>query len=451
MAYYSKSSTGWETSYFGGFSKVLWDHPDVYVPLEIDWKEPEDPVEGLSYYTKTKLIKLFLLKLNQKSEYGNGAEAFFYYRGMEIKKESFFGLYEKEYLYIPKNNIKACLEILSHDPDLSSLFINYQDFLADTQFFIEIPKKDKKEGESDNPLRDALSKVKPALNEIKIRKSSFSFGSSIKYDDDRAGKLKENGVFQKMNKFDIPIHFDQKCIAQANHLVRLLDISFDPKKDIVPNLKTGKLNSSKIGEIPAGNTHVYYKIEENQSTKPFSVCILGDESGSMQGSNQYYQHHLFKVLYKAFSEILPKEKMFFYGHSGEDHPEIRVYHDPFNQDFEYTIKNQTDGNYYCENYDGPVIDLVYEKVRSFTDDNIIFISISDGEPSGKAYGGQSAIDDMKRIIEKCKRDGFVTIGVGLEYNVKNIYNYHTVVTDNNKLVEQVSTIINKVVKTEFQD
>jgi nitric oxide reductase activation protein len=94
---------------------------------------------------------------------------------------------------------------------------------------------------------------------------------------------------------------------------------------------------------------------------------------------------------------------------------------------------------------------VYEKVRSFTDDNIIFISISDGEPSGKAYGGQSAIDDMKRIIEKCKRDGFVTIGVGLEYNVKNIYNYHTVVTDNNKLVEQVSTIINKVVKTEFQD
>jgi nitric oxide reductase activation protein len=170
----------------------------------------------------------------------------------------------------------------------------------------------------------------------------------------------------------------------------------------------------------------------------------------MRGGCASKQNELFKVLYYAFSQILPPQKMFFYGHSGGSTPEIRIYHELYNPNFEHTIERQM-RNSYQENYDGPVIENVYERVRKQTSDNIIFISISDGAPAGRGYGGQKAIDEMKRVIEKCKRDGFVTLGVGLYYGrVREIYNYHTVVNSTD-LVKNVSSLINRVVKTEFKD
>jgi nitric oxide reductase activation protein len=163
------------------------------------------------------------------------------------------------------------------------------------------------------------------------------------------------------------------------------------------------------------------------------------------------QHHLIKVLYTAFSQILPQDKMFIYGHSGESTPEVRIYHDKYNTTFAQTINSQMN-NDYNENYDGPVIENIYERVRQQTSDNIIFLSISDGEPAGEDYGGSKAIEEMKRVIEKCKRDGFVTVGIGLKHKgVKEIYQYHTVVKDLNDLVKNVSSLVNRVVKTEFKD
>ena len=70
--------------------------------------------------------------------------------------------------------------------------------------------------------------------------------------------------------------------AITNEVNRLLDINFQPKSDVITNLKNGKLDIRKLGEIPGGNTNVYLRMEENQSTRPFNVCILCDESGSMQ-------------------------------------------------------------------------------------------------------------------------------------------------------------------------
>lgn len=66
--------------------------------------------------------------------------------------------------------------------------------------------------------------------------------------------------------------------------------------------------------------------------------------------------------------------------------------------------------------------------------------------------GYTMHTQMKRIIERCKRDGFVTIGVGIRYDeVKWIYPYNTVVYDMKDFTKRVSLIINHVVKTEFQD
>lgn len=240
----------------------------------------------------------------------------------------------------------------------------------------------------------------------------------------------------------------------------MLDISFDPAEDTVKNLRLGKLDITKIAEVPAGNIAIYKQTVENQTTKPFSVVILCDESGSMMdtiGSSDatrlHSQYSIVKSLYHCFSDILPQEKIFVYGHTDSDEsdaPVLFVYHDKYNHNFKNTIDNMLDRSN-GSNYDGPIIEEVYKQIRSFTNDRIIFIVLSDGQPAGQNYGGPKDINKMKQIIEKCKRDEFVTVGIGIEtFHVQDLYQYSAIVEDMDDMPKKVSHIVNHVVKTEFQ-
>jgi hypothetical protein len=237
----------------------------------------------------------------------------------------------------------------------------------------------------------------------------------------------------------------------AEMLIKLLDISFDPKSDEVKNLKLGKLDTSKIAEVPAGNLSVYKQTVEEQDTKPFSVCILADMSGSMGHGNRIpAQRHILNTLYLAMSQILPPDKLYIYGHSGEYSPEIYTFYSPHDPEYEKNIRfyNQVS---WQQNYDGPVIEAIHKKVRETNDDRIIFISLSDGEPCGNGYGGQHHNEELKRILERARRDEFVTVGIGIEAgHVGQLYTYSKCVWDLKLLPKEVSSIVNQVVRVEFQ-
>lgn len=280
------------------------------------------------------------------------------------------------------------------------------------------------------------------------------------------GDFKKSTQWKMMPK-SLKCKYTKEEELNAARLLAQMDISFDPDSDKVSSLKMGKLDAKKLAECQAGNFHIYYTEQENQATRPFSVCMLMDESGSMHDGydpsmpnhyrgKQSHQMSIIKTLWKAFSSILPPDKIFVYGHSSgsngdREFPHLRIYNDKYNHCFEETINGQI-RNSWSGNYDGPAIESVYEKVREVTNDNIIFICISDGLPCASGYGGTSAVEEMKKVIEKCKRDGFVTIGVGVYLGaIKEIYQYHTVIEDLDQMVKQVSTLVNTVVKTEFQD
>lgn len=262
-----------------------------------------------------------------------------------------------------------------------------------------------------------------------------------------SGHFKKNTKFIHVDSRD-KINFSQLEVHNAGQLVKLLDINFDPAVGIINSLKAGKLDQRKIAEVPAGNTNIYYLREEEQTTKPFSVAILLDQSGSMEGKMKSARS-LLKTLYLAFSEIIPPDNLYIYGHSGDRSPEIYIYHDKYNHTFEERAWKM---EVFAQNYDGPVIESIHQKIRDMTQDNIIFIVLSDGDPGGYGYGGKEHIDEMKRIIEKCRRDGFVTVGLGIQYiGVKGLYNYSTIINNlDQEMVKKTSHIINKVVKTEFQ-
>lgn len=259
-----------------------------------------------------------------------------------------------------------------------------------------------------------------------------------------------NGDMVKSTKFEqlsdlTKCAFSEEECRDASRLSRMLDISFDPAVDRVNSLRTGKLDARKVAEVLPGNTNVYYLEQEEQTTKPFTIVILADESGSMSDYNKINKSKsLLKILYLAFSDILPQEKIYIYGHSGYGSPRILVYQDKYNQKFEERINHMQSRDY---NYDGPAIEAIYNKIRGITSDNIIFITLSDGAPCGA-----DAIPSMKKILEKCRRDGFVTVGLGiLHFNSPELYNYSAVINNlGEDMVKKTSHIINKVVKTEFQ-
>ena len=431
----------WEDSYFGGYERVVYDHPHIHIPQEIgyDFKN----TTGMSWYVADKLCRLLLLKISKHSLFTT------FLKDCE-KREKITFTGEKITVYdINKYCQSVCIKaVVRDDREMANLFKHFTKFLSGVDYFIAVPAKDDKGsgGGSGEPKTDEES-LYQCLAEVEVRTPVWA-GST----NSVSGTLKEKTTFKVIKKESAPCYYSPEVVRQANALVNLLDISFEPKEDKIENLLSGKMSPHKISSAMAGDTHIYHKTEPDVSTRPFSVCVLGDESGSMRGCrNDQRQNELFRILYHAFSQIMPPQKLFFYGHSGGHEPEVRVYHELYNPNFEYTIDKQLHQNY-GENYDGPVIENVYERVRTQTSDNIIFISISDGAPSGHRYGGPKAIEEMKRVIEKCKRDGFVTVGIGLHYgSVKDIYSYHTIVHDSAKLVKQVSSLINRVVKTEFKD
>ena len=431
----TNSVFNWEESYFGGYERVVYDHPSIFIPYSI--KINLGDTHGTSWYIANKVMSIFLTKVIKHHFTRILLDKF------KVKSvRGYIPSLDKRVAVINKNSLKKALDMVTaSDADLSNLFIHYRKLILASTIEWELSKKD------DETNTEAITKSMQKDFERCKEQKPYTWGSGGSV----SGHLKNDTEFVNASQDHGDWHPTSSEMKDANNLVNMLDISFDPKEDRVENLKCGKMSAHKVAEIPAGNTHVYHKVEQDISTRPFSICVLGDESGSMRGSRQEMQHQLFKTLYYAFSQILPPQKMFFYGHSGCDTPEVRVYHELYNPNFEYTIERQM-RNSYRENYDGPVIENIYDRVRQQTSDNIIFISISDGQPSGHGYGGEKAIKDLKRVIEKCKRDGFVTVGVGLYYGqVKDIYSYYTIVNDMDVLVKNVSSLINRVVKTEFKD
>lgn len=467
-----ESSTKWESSYFGGYHKVLLDYPEVKVPFDIERELPKS-IE-LSGYSANKLLDIFLLKIKE-----NKLIDHFLDKATSIERKNPFSGQEEKFLSVSETAKKNVLDSVAKDTELGNLFTHYRSIIEKSEFLF--PMNDGKEnGEGKGEEGDEGEGQEDSRGEGGGEDEGDSGEMSIEAALDNARELIEKVIPRRTKWLDVegsicemkdkvrwrvvpskgaPCKYNELENLYAGHLVNLLDISFDPQHDRVNGLKTGKLDSRKLAEVKAGNFHVYYNEQENQTTKPFSVCILMDESGSMGGIDGKYhstkadsQHSIMKILWKCLSSILPADKIFVYGHSTNDAgmPHINIYNDKYNHIFERAIGWQRNA-FWSGNYDGPVIEAIYDKVRSFTDDNIIFIVISDGLPCASGYGGRSAVMEMKQTIEKCKRDGFVTVGVGVELGqVKEIYTYHTIVTNLDDMAKQVSTLLNTVVKTEFQ-
>jgi hypothetical protein len=220
--------------------------------------------------------------------------------------------------------------------------------------------------------------------------------------------------------------------AQKNNLVRYLDIDLDSKPDMVRSLRNGNMDAAKIAGVLAGELSIYKKVIEDQKNIPFRVCLIGDESGSMGSAYKIeLQKTMFKIFSGAFSEILTPDRLYIYGHSTyENHTggscegvKLYKYHEPGDDITELTSKiNRMRSR--ANNLDGFALQNIYEYIRKDTDDPVLMIYFSDGQPAGANYGGMEAMTDLKKISENCRRDNFIIFSIGLFCNhLDKMYHY----------------------------
>jgi hypothetical protein len=488
------SVSGWENSHFGGYNRVLSDYPYIKLDFELDIETGKNISKDLGSWMGDKLIKLYILKVKEMGYIDHLSTEV-------VERLKYFQI--KKYIVAKLAHPGVFDAVCSTYTELAPMFRHYKDGIFESSIEMEI--KDEKEGEGkgegkgegecegkgqqkrpgegedegqgegqgqgdgdgddesegdgdgDSDSQPGSGTNRPTKNGKTIQEWMKNISESKPFSSHSSlSNFSEKPKFVSFTERirtdkPAPYRFKSGEVKDSEALVKLLDIDFDPKSAEVKNLKLGKLDVTKIAEVPAGNMSVYKQIVEEQDTKPFSVCILADMSGSMgNGSRIPSQLHIMNSLYLAMSQILPPDKLYIYGHSGEYTPEIYSFYTPYDPDYERNILYYRQ-IHWCQNYDGPVIESIHKKIRENTEDRIIFISLSDGEPAGNNYGGKEDNEELKRILERARRDEFVTVGIGIEAgHVSNLYTYAKPVWDLKTLPKDVASIINQVVRAEFK-
>lgn len=444
--YFGFGKTHWESSYFGGVKRILIEYPFYSLNYDLDAYFIKDSIvdKELSIYQKDKLINIFV---SEAIKNGYAKESLISFLKQEYEatlkdpellkertKKSQFGFDSpKIQIAISKSILNTFLAIVK-ETELKAIFEEYGDDIIQADVVVNFnlppaPEELVKNGEA--LVNKVAEDVKHFISKFKTNKGVESLEVTVQNIEQGGNSLKR---------------ICNDSVVFAKKLYQMLDIIQDPKEDVVKNLLQGKVDSEKLAEVLSGNNRVHMRKVENISTKPFKVIVLADYSGSMRHgpSNKIdFQKKMLQSLFYLFHDLLRIEDVEIYGHSGDESPILYRHH---SQEYPYFMETYNADISYEENYDGPVIEHLYTMTRAKTSKAVLLISLSDGQPSGQNYGGLEAITKMKQILEKVKRDNFVTIGIGMLYTAtKDLYQYSTTLT-NLANVSGVAQIINRAVK-----
>ena len=446
--YFGFGKTHWESSYFGGVKRVLIEYPFYALNYDLDAYFIKDCKvdKDLTIYQKDKLINIFVseaiknltikahLTVTLKNEYER-----------TLKDKDLLAERTKMPMYgfgKPKIQIPISVDTLTYllqiakDTELKAIFEEYGNDILNAKVVANFDIPDNVQALTGD--RDALENkvhedVKKFIGKFKTGKGVESLEVSV----------------QNIEKTEVPLRkICSDSVTFAKKLYQMLDIIQDPKEDVVKNLLQGKVDSEKLAEVLSGNNRVHMRKVENISTKPFKVIVLADYSGSMKyssgkGNKVAFQQNMLQSLFYLFHDLLKIEDLEIYGHSGDEYPILYRHHSPEYPHFMETYHADID---FEENYDGPVIEHLHTMTRAKTSKAVLLITLSDGQPSGQNYGGNEANAKMKQVLEKIKRDNFVTVGIGMLYTAKkDLYQYTTTLTDLNN-ASAVAQIINRAVK-----
>jgi Mg-chelatase subunit ChlD len=193
----------------------------------------------------------------------------------------------------------------------------------------------------------------------------------------------------------------------------------------IKSARSGRLDTNKLAEAKQRVQTIYERFGTVKTDK-LAIVILVDESGSMAGMEIDKAKEAAIFLYESLKDVKDVE-LFIYGHTADESryggagtTQIYKYHEPgFNSPI-----NLAKISAKCENRDGTAILATAKRVRQFTNNNAVFIVISDGEPSASGYRGDLAVTDVRRRVNEVEKMGFQVIQIAISgYRSRDMFKH----------------------------
>lgn len=178
--------------------------------------------------------------------------------------------------------------------------------------------------------------------------------------------------------------------------------------------RRGEIDENSLYKIKMNDDRVM-SLRDEINSKRISICLLVDESGSMGGSRVRSARDVAITLAEGMKGVSGID-VSIYGHTAESERRgctIREYFTPRNPNMASCMKMQ--GR--CENHDGfAIMHTANTFFRDYgrSERKIMFV-ISDGQPAGSRYGGNSAMNHVKNVSDSCRKNlGIEVYGIGID-------------------------------------
>lgn len=234
--------------------------------------------------------------------------------------------------------------------------------------------------------------------------------------------------------------------GDAQLLARKLYLKTFSEAKHIKGMRSGILDDNRIVEAVHGVKTVYtHKIDKID--KKINMVLLIDESGSMGDGVKEVNAAKAAILLEQTYKILPMGQLFIYGFTSdidEDEPyynRIIRYKEP-GFEVKYGL-GDVQGR--SNNRDGMCIRAVVNRVRTFTNEPMLFFVISDGQPAASgSYGGRGGIEDTRKaVMEAASRNFFpIQIGIGVNPSVqKMMFDDFVTYSDSRTMVEDLRKLL----------
>ena len=202
-------------------------------------------------------------------------------------------------------------------------------------------------------------------------------------------------------------------------------------------LRSGLLDTGKLAEAVQGVKNIYRQ-ERTARADRMAVCILVDESGSMDGEKIQAARDTAILLNEALATVRNVD-LYIYGHTTENGSFVKLnaYREGRGRGDRYVLGSiEADWS----NIDSRAIREAAARVRARTREKCLFFVISDGAPCEPTR-------NVKEAVRELSRDGFsfVSIGIDFEYDPSEMYDNHVSMTDLSTLAPELGKMIKKAI------
>ena len=212
------------------------------------------------------------------------------------------------------------------------------------------------------------------------------------------------------------------------------------------SMRSGVLDTNKLAEAFQGVPTVYAR-EGEVKTDKIALCLLIDESGSMNARGKIKSARDAAILINEAASNIPNVELFIYGHSAD------IRNNGTTNLFIYREKDYAPrfslGSVHarCENRDGVAIIEVAKRVRKQTKNPAMLFVISDGEPTADKYRGNAAINHTRDCVDKASALGFNVIQVCIQnsYDPGLMFKHYIILDDMSTFAIELGKVIKKAV------